>query len=122
MVCHGAHLFRAGTNGLFYAVLFTIAHLIVTDIFPSNMHALAGAVFNTVAQLGTSLGMSVIAIVSSSVINSSLSPDKHSPEALMVGYRAAFALCFVLMLLSALTSFGLRTVGRLGSGRVQLEP
>ncbi|KAK3939386.1 major facilitator superfamily domain, general substrate transporter [Diplogelasinospora grovesii] len=96
-------------------VLFTMAHLVITDVFPPHMHALAGAVFNTIAQLGTSLGMSLVAIVSSSVTRASDIPDKESPGALMVGYRAAFATCFVLMFLSAGTSLGLRGLGRLGT-------
>lgn len=97
-----------------HTVLFTMAHLVITDVFPPDMHALAGAVFNTTAQLGTSLGMSLVAIVSSSVTRSSGLPDKGSPAALMAGYRAAFGTCFVLMFLSAATSLGLRSLGRLG--------
>ena len=98
-------------------VLFTMAHLVITDVFPPDMHALAGAVFNTIAQLGTSLGMSLVAVVSS-LVTRSLSDDgngvNESPKALLAGYRAAFATCFVLMFLSAGTSLGLRGVGKLG--------
>jgi hypothetical protein len=98
-------------------VLFTMAHLIITDVFPSNVHGLAGAVFNTVSQLGASVGMSTIAIVSHSVTTSSQYADKHSPQALMEGYRAAFGVCFVLMVLSCFSAVGLRPVGRLGMGK-----
>lgn len=38
-------------------VLFTVAHVVVTDVFPEDTHAMAGAVFNAVAHLGTSAGM-----------------------------------------------------------------
>ena len=59
--------------------------------------------------------MSLVAIVSNTVTNASKVPDKASPEALMVGYRAAFWACAVMMLLSGCTSFGLRGLARLGS-------
>lgn len=88
--------------------------MVITDVFPPNMHALAGAVFNTIAQLGTSLGMSTVAIVSSYATKASRFPDKESPDALLAGYRAAFWTCALLMLFTVGTSFGLRCVGKLG--------
>jgi MFS family permease len=94
-----------------------MAHLIITDVFPSQVHGLAGAVFNTVSQLGASVGMSAIAIVSHYVTTSSKNPDKHSPEAVMAGYRAAFGICFALMILSCFSAIGLRVVGKLGMGK-----
>lgn len=97
-------------------VLFTIAHIVITDVFPADMHALAGGVFNTVSQLGTSLGMSLVAVVSNAVVNASDEWDKESPEVLMAGYRAAFWTCAAMMLLSAGSSFGLRKLGKLGGG------
>ncbi len=45
-------------------VLFTVGLLIVSDEFPEEMQALAGAVFNTVAQFGMSLGVGVCQVVS----------------------------------------------------------
>ncbi|KAK1826051.1 major facilitator superfamily-domain-containing protein [Podospora conica] len=85
-------------------VLFTMAHMVITDVFPPEMHSLAGAVFNAVAQLGTSLGMSLVAVVSAAVTR----------LLGLAGYRAAFATCFVLMVLSAVAALGLKDVGRLG--------
>lgn len=107
-------LYPKSAADLRHIVLFTIAHIVITDVFPADMHALAGGVFNTVSQLGTSLGMSLVAVVSNTVINASDVPDKESPEALMAGYRAAFWTCAVMMLLSAGASFGLRELGKLG--------
>lgn len=97
-------------------VIFTIAHLIVVDVFPPKTHALAGAVFNTVAQFGTSLGMAVMATISSAYTKRTAGLTKNSPDALIVGYQAVFWACFVLMCLTCfMAPVGLRRVGRLGS-------
>ncbi|EFR04066.1 integral membrane protein [Nannizzia gypsea CBS 118893] len=97
-------------------VVFTIAHLMITDIFPSSTQALAGAVFNTIAQLGSSVGLSAIAVISAAVEKSSPFPDQ-SPKAIMAGYRAAFWACFGTMLIVAFIGFvGLRNVRKLGVG------
>lgn len=79
------------------------------------MHALAGAVFNTIAQLGTSMGMSLVAVISSLATEASRFEDKESPEALLTGYRAAFFACAILMLVSVGSSFGMRSLGKLGT-------
>lgn len=94
-------------------VIYTVANLIIVDIFPPSKHALAGAVFNTVAQFGSSLGLAVMAIVSSSITNNQ--PSRTSAEALLLGYKGAFWTCFALMASGcALSGFGLRKVGRVG--------
>ncbi|KMU82387.1 efflux protein [Coccidioides immitis H538.4] len=84
-------------------VVFTVAHLLITDIFAPSTHALAGAVFNTIAQLGTSVGLCVIAVVSAAVQHSSNYP-KDSPDALISGYRAAFWTCFAMMVTTVIIS------------------
>jgi len=100
------------------AVIFTVANLIITDIFTPKTQALAGAVFNTVAQFGTSIGLTVLAIISASVTNRSEHESKGSPEALMLGYRAAFWACFALMMLACgIGTWGLRKVGKVGLKR-----
>jgi MFS family permease len=87
----------------------------VTDVFPKKKQALAGAVFNTVAQFGNSLGLAVMAIISSSVTRNSSFKSKNSPEALMLGYRAVFWASFVIMILACGVGwFGLRRVGKVG--------
>lgn len=95
-------------------MIFTIAHLIVVDVFPPRTHALAGAVFNTVAQLGTSVGLAVMSTISFAY--SKHTPDvEDSRDSLLQGYRAVFWTCFVLMCLTCLMApAGLRAVGRLG--------
>ena len=96
-------------------MIFTVANLIITDVFPPTTQALAGAVFNTISQLGVAVGIAVMAVISESVINESSNRDKNSPEALMSGYRASFWACFALMCLATLTgAIGLRKLWRVG--------
>ncbi|KAL8885123.1 MAG: hypothetical protein Q9192_006701, partial [Flavoplaca navasiana] len=100
------------------AVLFTISSLIIVDVFPAKTHALAGAVFNTVAQFGTSLGIAIMAVVASNVTRESGNPNKESPAALMEGYRVTFWLGFASMLLTgAVGIVGLRKAGKVGLKR-----
>ncbi|KAH8884408.1 putative transporter [Thozetella sp. PMI_491] len=99
-------------------VIFTVANLIITDAFSPKTQALAGAVFNTVAQFGVSLGLMLMAIISSSVTMKSSNPEKASPDALMDGYRAVFWACFAMMVLACVVGvFGLRRVGKVGLKR-----
>lgn len=92
--------------------------LIVSDVFPTRMQALAGAVFNTLAQLGTSIGFTTMSVISVSVTKESDFRNKSSPEALMVGYRASFWTLFAWMLVAcAIGVFGLRKMGRIGEKR-----
>ena len=80
------------------------------------MHALAGAVFNVVAQLGASIGLAAMAIISAAYSTDSGNNGKHTPETLLYEYRAIFWVCFGLMGISCLVApIGLRAVGRLGS-------
>lgn len=99
-------------------MLFTVGLLIISDVYPKHMQALGGAVFNTCAQLGTAIGLSITQVVASSVTAGSGHVDKHSPEALMAGYRAAFWTMFGWMALVCLVCvMGLRKVQRLGVKR-----
>ncbi|PNP56792.1 hypothetical protein THARTR1_03488 [Trichoderma harzianum] len=119
-------------------ILFTVGLLVVSDVFPTHMQALSGAVFNTCAQLGTAIGLTVTSLIAASVTNTSLNADKASPSALntdkaspstlnadktspsalMIGYRAAFWTMFAAMaLVCVLSVLGLRTVKQLGVKR-----
>lgn len=96
-------------------VIFTVANLIIADSFTAKTQGLAGAVFNTIAQFGTSIGLTTFAIISSGVTKSSPYSDKGSPDALMSGYRAVFWTCFgLLMAASGVGAWGLRKVGKVG--------
>ena len=93
--------------------LFTISNLVITSVFPSKTHGLAGAVFNALAQISTSVGLAVAALVSNGVSGGNLDVD-----GLEKGYRAAFwtvAAAQAAMLL--ITAVGLRGVGKVGLKR-----
>jgi hypothetical protein len=92
--------------------------LIIADSFSPKTQGLAGAVFNTIAQFGTSIGLTTFAIISASVTQDSSYINKSSPEALMTGYRAVFWTCFALMMAaSGIGAWGLRKVGKVGLKR-----
>src|SRR5579859_4321454 len=48
-------------------VLYTISNLAITSLFPVRTQALAGGVFNTIAQIGNSVGLAITSIVAASV-------------------------------------------------------
>ncbi|KAF4554561.1 Hypothetical protein D9617_4g003160 [Elsinoe fawcettii] len=98
--------------------LFVVANLLITSVFPAKTQALAGGVFNTVGQIGKSVGIALSAVVASSVTAKSLYPDKHSPDALMEGYVGAFWFNFGICCLTlALGLYGLRKIGKVGHKR-----
>ena len=106
-------------------VLFTVGLIIVSDQFPEKTQALAGAVFNTVAQFGVSLGVGACQVVSLAVMGKAgsqatqkqeLSGAEH--EAVLNGYRAAFWTMFAGMAFcGVLAVFGLRKAGKVGVKR-----
>lgn len=99
-------------------IFFTVGLLIVSDVFPRHMQALSGAVFNTCAQLGTAIGLSVTQVIASSVTDDSSYVNKSSPSALMEGYRVAFWTMFGWMAAVCLVCVvGLRRVGGIGVKR-----
>ncbi|PVI06493.1 MFS general substrate transporter [Periconia macrospinosa] len=105
-------------------VLFTVGLIIVSDNFPEKTQALAGAVFNTVAQFGSSLGIGVCQVVALGVMGDSGSVGHgggtetafdDDPTALLNGYRAAFWTMFGYMIICAVIAVvGLRKAGKVG--------
>ncbi|OTA92373.1 hypothetical protein M434DRAFT_396468 [Hypoxylon sp. CO27-5] len=99
-------------------ILFTIGLLVVSDVFPKHMQALSGAVFNTCAQLGTAIGLTVTSVIAASVTDASHYTNKASPDALVLGYRAVFWTMFAWMLfVCGVCVVGLRRVGVIGVKR-----
>ncbi len=104
-------------------VLFTVGLLIVSDEFPEEMQALAGAVFNTVAQFGMSLGVGVCQVVSLGVGaggggRGGSAGEGSDDEALLKGYQASFWTMFAFMVTTAVIAVGgLRTAGKVGVKR-----
>jgi MFS family permease len=99
-------------------VLYTISNLVITAGFPKRDQALAGGVFNTVAQIGKSVGLATSAVIAATVTEHSTHQDKGSPAALMQGYTAAFWYLFALCCATVLLfGWGLRGIGKVGMKR-----
>lgn len=98
--------------------LFTVSNLLITSVFPTKTQGLAGGVFNTIAQIGKSVGLATSAIVAASITHRSKHKDKHSPEALLEGYHAAWWYNFAQTVFLVFVSiWGLRKIGRVGIKR-----
>lgn len=98
--------------------LFTVSNLVITSVFPARTQALAGGVFNTIAQIGKSVGLATSGVIAATVTAHSNFEDKGSPMALMEGYRAAFWYTFAGSVATALVfTWGLRGIGRVGVKR-----
>jgi len=94
-------------------VLFTVANLLITSVFPPQTHGLAGGVFNTVSNIGNSVGLAITAVVASGVTLAE--KGSSSPKILMDGYRASYWLCFGANVVAlAVVAFGLRKIGKVG--------
>ncbi|KAK5110525.1 hypothetical protein LTR62_005717 [Meristemomyces frigidus] len=99
-------------------VLFTIGLIIVSASFPAHTQGLAGAVFNTVAQIGTSVGLTVLSVIATSVTKNAGSADGDAARAIMKGYRASFWALFAMMILvCVIGGVGLRKLGKVGHKR-----
>jgi len=99
-------------------VLFTVSNLVITSSFPDKTQALAGGVFNTVSQLGNSIGLAATAMLASGVTASSKATGTGSQDSLLDGYRAAFWMCFAAGVGSCVISVaGLRKTGKVGLKR-----
>ncbi|QKX59097.1 uncharacterized protein TRUGW13939_06228 [Talaromyces rugulosus] len=90
-------------------VLFTVSNLIISQAYPGKNQSLAGAVFNSVSQVGNSVGLAVSAVIAASVTDHSANYDLEK------GYQAAFWLMFAAMIVVCIVSFfGLRSGGKVG--------
>ncbi|KAJ0372655.1 hypothetical protein COL922a_014296, partial [Colletotrichum nupharicola] len=65
-----------------FDALYTVGLIVITNSFPDDTQALAGAVFNTAAQFGSALGLAVLQVISTVVTDKR---DDESAEALMAG-------------------------------------
>ncbi|PVH87813.1 MFS general substrate transporter [Cadophora sp. DSE1049] len=96
-------------------VLFTVANLVITSVFPPQTHGLAGGVFNTISNIGASFALGLTAVVASSVSMVKQGKVRSDPETLMDGFRATFWLCFcVNVLVLGVIGFGLKKIGKVG--------
>ena len=96
-------------------VLFTVGNLVITSVFPPQTHGLAGGVFNTISNIGQSVGLAITAVVASSVTIAEKGKGEIPTEMLMDGYRATFWLCFgASVLVLGVIGSGLRKIGKVG--------
>ncbi|TVY39885.1 Drug resistance protein [Lachnellula occidentalis] len=97
-------------------VLFTVANLLVVSLFPDDP-GLAGGVFNTVSNIGNSVGLAAAAVIAAGVTNAKsggIHPKDHI-DALLSGYRASFLACVVSNALILIgVYYGMRNVGKVG--------
>lgn len=97
-------------------VLYTISQLIITAEFDERTQALAGGVFNTVGQIGKTVGLALSAVVASSVTRK-LGSNNHEDD-LLRGYRAAWWFTFAAAVTCIIvTVLGLRNIGKVGLKR-----
>ncbi|KAL4802182.1 major facilitator superfamily domain-containing protein [Aspergillus unguis] len=73
-------------------VLFTVSNLIISLAYPGQNQALAGAVFNSVSQVGNSVGLAVSAAIAASVTEHSVSDQRQ-----LKGFQAAYWLMLAAM-------------------------
>lgn len=96
-------------------VLFTVANLVITSVFPPQTHGLAGGVFNTISNIGNSVGIAISAVIASSVTMAEKGNGESTVQTLMDGYRATFWMCFAAnVLVLGVAVFGLRKMGKVG--------
>ena len=94
--------------------LFTVSNLVITSTFPSKTHGLAGGVFNTISQIGMSVGLAVTAVISNTVTESNNGHKEHK-QALLEGYKATYWTCFAAAaMIVGLSWWGLRSIGKIG--------
>jgi len=101
-------------NMLTSTVLWTVSSLVISRSFPGKSQALAGGVFNTISQLGNSVGLAITAAIAASV--TAHKDSSASEETLLLqGYRAAYWTIFAAMVLVCFaSSIGLRQLGKVG--------
>ena len=99
-------------NPLGADLIYTIANLVMTAAFPARTQALAGGVFNMVAQIGKSVGIATSVVIARQVTSQI---DKvGTKEALLLGYKAGWWYNCSLGFASVAVSFwGLKSVRKL---------
>ena len=99
-------------------VLYTASNLIITDAFPERTQALAGGVFNTVAQFGKTFGLGLSSVVANSIWIKLEGKGHTRQYVLAEGYNAAWWFILGITAITILISlWGLRSVPRLGVKR-----
>lgn len=102
-------------------LLFNISNLVITTNFPGKNQGLAGGIFNTVAQLGNSIGPAVTAMIAAGASDAAgrgttaTSGGFTYDYSLLKGYRSGFWTCLAAAIVSTVvSSVGLRKAGKVG--------
>ncbi|PVI04313.1 MFS general substrate transporter [Periconia macrospinosa] len=100
-------------------VLYTVALIIVSDSFPKQTQALAGAVFGTVSMFGTSLGVNMCQVVVGGVMGKGgaegTTAFSENVGDMLKGYRAGFWYMFASTVGCVVVAVvGLRRTGKVG--------
>ena len=99
-------------------LLFNVANLVITSSFPDSDQTLAGGIFNTVSQLGNSLGLAVTGAIASSRSSVARKHGASASDEQLEGIRAAFFTCLAAAIVSCFVStIGLRKSGKVGLKR-----
>lgn len=97
--------------------LYPVSILIISSLFEQNLQGTAGGVFNTVAQIGKTLGLAIGTLIAGAV-SSRVPQDIEQSQRLVYGYQAAFWFCMALCGVSVgICWLGLRSVGKVGLKR-----
>ncbi|KOC07315.1 aminotriazole resistance protein [Aspergillus flavus AF70] len=103
-------------NSLGADLVYTIAKLVITDSFPAKTQALAGGVFNMLAQVGKSVGIATSALIARQI--TSQMDHAESATAMLKGYEAGWWYNCGLGFVSVAVSFGgMRSVKVIGIKR-----
>jgi nitrate/nitrite transporter NarK len=95
--------------------LYTISNLVITSLFPAETQGVAGGVYNTIAQIGRSVGLTTSALIASTT-TAGLAVAEPEAEALLKGYEASWWYCFGLYVVTMVVIWwGLRNVGKVGA-------
>ncbi|KAF9462499.1 major facilitator superfamily-domain-containing protein [Collybia nuda] len=103
-------------------VVYPVGTLQISSAFDEKSQSLAGGIFNVATRLGTSLGIAITSAIATSVSQkySTHHPplSSTSPEALMIGFRAAGWTLFGAAIISiTIGLLGLRGIGIVGRKR-----
>ncbi|QMW46782.1 hypothetical protein G4B11_010237 [Aspergillus flavus] len=91
-------------NSLGADLVYTIAKLVITDSFPAKTQALAGGVFNMLAQVVKSVGIATSALIARQI--TSQMDHAESATAMLKGYEAGWWYNCGLGFVSVAVSFG----------------
>ncbi|KAL9108189.1 MAG: hypothetical protein Q9227_007044 [Pyrenula ochraceoflavens] len=98
--------------------IYTISNLVITSVFPAKTQGLAGGVFNTISQVGKSVGLATSAVIASSITVHASNAGQDRKQALLQGYHGAWWYCFAMnAVVLVICLFGLRGIGKVGLKR-----